>query len=161
MGTSLSQPLYITYEIYKFFDEGYETRGVFLDISKVFYKVWHEGLLHKLKENGILGKLLNTVKDFLHQRKQRIVLNWQYSSWATIEAGVQQRSILEPLFFLIYINNLSDNLASNAKYFADDASLLSVIVNMIKSASELNNDLAKISTWAFQCKINFNPDLIK
>ena len=75
MGTSLSQPLYITYEIYKFFDEGYETRGVFLDISKVFYKVWHEGLLHKLKENGILGKLLNIVKDFLHQRKQRIVLN--------------------------------------------------------------------------------------
>ena len=63
-------------------------------------------------------------------------------------------------FFLIYINDLCDDLASNAKLFSDDASLFSV-VKMIKSASELNNDLAKINTCAFQWKMSFNPDLTK
>ena len=80
----------------------------------------NKGLLHKLKENGISSKLLNTVKGFLYQRKQRVVLNYQYSSWAAIEAGVLQGSILGPLLFLIYINDLSDDLAFNEKVFADD-----------------------------------------
>ena len=61
----INQLLSITHEIYKTFDEGYETRGVFLDISKGFDKVWDEGFLHKPKENGISDKLSNTVKDFL------------------------------------------------------------------------------------------------
>ena len=119
-----------------------------------------EGLLHKRKENGISGKLLNTVKD-LYQRKQRVVLNAQYSLWTAIEAGVPQGSIFRPLLFLIYINDLSDNLTSNAKLFEDDASLFSEVENMSKSAKELNNDLAKISTWVFQWKMNFNPDPVK
>ena len=107
-------------------------------------------LLDKLKGNGISDKLLNTVKIFLRQRKQRVVLNGQYSSSAAIEARVPQGSILGPLFFLIYINDLSDDSASNPKLFSDDTSLFSVIENMTKSANELNNDLAKISTSAFQ-----------
>ena len=101
------------------------------------------------KENGISGKLLNTVTDFLYQWKQKVVLNGQYSSWAAIEAGAPEGSILGPLFFLIYTNHLSDDLASNAKLFADDTYLFSVVENIIKSANELNNDLPKISTWAF------------
>ena len=152
----MNQMLSIIHEIYKSFHEGYETRGVFLDISKAFDKVWHEGLLYKLKENSISGKLLNTVKDFLYQRKQRVVLNGQYSSWAAIEAGVPQASILGSLLFQLYINNSSDDLASNAKLFPDDTSLFSVVENMTKSVSELNNDLTKISTWIFQWKRNFN-----
>ena len=65
------------------------------------------------------------------------------------------------MFFQKYLNDLSDDLASNAKLFADDASLFSVVENMTKSARELNNDLAKISTWAFQRKMDFNPDPTK
>ena len=103
----------ITYEIYKSFDDEYEVRGVFLDISKAFDRVWHKGLIYKLKQNGILGKLLNLIIDFLSNRKQRVVLNGKYPSWTNIEAGVPQGSILEPLFFLIYINDLSDNLITN------------------------------------------------
>ena len=71
----ISQLLCITHDIYQSLDDGLETRAVFLDISKAFDKVWHEGLLFKLKQNGISGNLLNVITDFLYQRKQRVVLN--------------------------------------------------------------------------------------
>ena len=61
---------------------------MFLDISKAFDKVWHESLIFKLKQNGISGKLLNLIKDFLKKRKQRVVLNGQFSSWDDVNAGV-------------------------------------------------------------------------
>ena len=84
----INQLVSITHEIYRSVDLGYEVRGVFLDISKTFDKVWHEGLLHKLKENGINGPLLNVLEDFLCSRKQRVVLNGQHSSWSDVVAGV-------------------------------------------------------------------------
>ena len=65
---------------------------------------------------------------------------------------------LDNCFFLIYINHLSDDLASNPKIFADDTSLFSVVENITKSANDLNNELANITTWSFQWKMNFNPD---
>ena len=74
----ITQLLLITHEIYKSFDEGFEVRGVFLDISKAFDRVWHDGLIFKLQENGISGKLLLLLKDFLKSRKQRVVLNGQH-----------------------------------------------------------------------------------
>ena len=70
-----NQILAITHEIYKSFDDGLDVRGVFLDISKAFDKVWHEGIIFKLKQNGISSKLLNLLCDFLRDRKQRLVLN--------------------------------------------------------------------------------------
>ena len=116
----INQLLSITHEIYKSFDNGLEVWGIFLDTSKAFDKVWHKGLLHKLKQNGISGKLFDVITDFLNFRKQRVVLNGQYSSWTSIEAGVPQGSILGPLLFLIYINDLSDDLKTSVKLFADD-----------------------------------------
>ena len=77
-------------------------REVFLDITKAFDKVWHEGLIYKLRQNGVKGNLLETLTIFLNDRKQRVVLNGQHSKWANIEAGVPQGSILGPLLFLIY-----------------------------------------------------------
>ena len=99
--------------------------------------------------------------DLLHMRFINLLikamkLNGQYSSWAAIEAGALQGSILGPSFFLIYIKNLSDDLASNEKLFADDTSLFYVVEVMTKSANELNNDLTKISTWALQWKMSLN-----
>ena len=79
-------------------------------------------------------------------------------SWANVHAGVPQGSILDPLLFLIYINDLSDNLTSNAKLFADDTSLFSVVHDVNTSAKELNDDLKKVNDWAFQWKMSFNPD---
>ena len=72
----------------------------FLDISKAFDKVWHDGLIFKLKSNGVSGKLLNLIKSFLSERYQRAVLIGKSSSWKLVLAGVPQGSELGPLFFL-------------------------------------------------------------
>ena len=92
----INQLLAITHEIYKSFDDGFEVRGVFLDISKVFDKVWYVGLIFKLKQNGISGNLLNLLCDFLRNRKQRALLNGQVSDWSDVRAGVPQGSTLGP-----------------------------------------------------------------
>ena len=96
--------------------------------------------------------------DFLKDRKQSVVLNGQNSTWVNVEAGVPQGSILGPLLFLIYINDLYENLVSNPKLFADDTSLFSVIFDKDLSAKNLNDDLNRINKWAFQWKMSFNPD---
>ena len=110
-----------------------------------------------MKQNGVEGNLLESLTNFLSERKQRVVLNGQHSKWANIEAGVPQRSILDPLPFLIYINDLPDDLISNFKLFANDTSFFSVINHKHLSANKLNEDLNRINNWAFQCKMNFNP----
>ena len=71
----INQLLSIIHEIYKSFDVGLEVRSVFLDISKAFNKVWHDGFIYKLTQNGISGNLLNLLEDFLKERKQRVALN--------------------------------------------------------------------------------------
>ena len=156
-----NQLLSTAHELLSVFDDGHEVRGVFLDISKAFDRVWHEGLLFKLRQNGISGELITLIKDFLSCRKQRVVLNGQHSSWADVKAGVPQGSILGPLLFLIYINDLPNGLNSNAKLFADDTSLFSVVHNITDSANLLNSDLSKINEWALQWKMSFNPDPTK
>ena len=153
-----NQLLSITHEIYQSFDDNLEVKAVFLDISKAFDKVCHRGLIYKLKQNGISGNILNTIIDFLSFRKQRVVLNGQVSQWTRIGAGLPQGSTFGPLLFLIYINDLSDDLSTNVKLFADDTSLFSVVRDFNTSAAHLNNDLRKISNWAFQWGISFNPD---
>ena len=153
----------ITHEIYKSFDDAFEVRAVFLDISKAFDKVWHKGLIYKLKQNCMSGKLLNLIIDFLSNRMQRAVLNGKFFSWTNIEAGVPRGSISGPLFFLIYINDSSDNLITNPKLFDDDTFLflLSIVHGPNATANDLNNDLAKINDRAYQWKMNFTPDLFK
>ena len=145
----INKLLTFTHEIYKSFDACLNVRAVFLEISKVFHKVWHQGLLYKLKQNGISGNLLETLTNFLKDRKQRVVLNGQNSSWANVEAGVPQGSILGPLLFLIYINNLPDNLSTNVKLSADDTSLFSVVHDIATSSCDLNYDLNRVREWPF------------
>ena len=130
------------------FDEGHEVRGVFLIISKAFDKVWHVGIIFKLTQNGISGNLLKLLRDFLSERRQHVVLNVQASTWTNVTAGVPQGSILGPLLFLIYINDLSEGLSTNAKLFVDDTSLFSVIQDSQTFANVLNKDLAMIHNWA-------------
>ena len=147
--------------LYESFDSVIEVRNVFLDMSKAFNKVWQKGLIHKLKRNGVAVNLLNTLANFLKDRKQRVVLNCQNSMWDNVEAGIPQGSVLGPLLFLIYSNDLSENLVSDPKVFADDTSPFSVIFDNDLSAKNLNEDLNRINSRAFQWKISFNSDLSK
>ena len=94
----INQLLSITHDIYQSLDNGFEVRVVFLDISKAFDKVWHKGLIYKLKQNRVAGNLLNTVTDFLKDRKQRVLLNGQNSTWVNVEAGVPQVQFLDHYF---------------------------------------------------------------
>ena len=147
----VAQLLSITYEIYQNFDCS-PTRviqGVFLNISKTLDKVWHEGLLFKLQSYGIEGSLLRLLKNYLTARQQRVVLNGQTSSSLNVTAGVPQGSVLGPLLFLIYINDLPDEITSSCKIFADSTSLFSKIENKSHSNFRLNKDLETISKWAF------------
>ena len=149
----INQLISITHDKDKSFDDGYEVRDVFLDI-------WHQGLQCKLKQNGISGKLLKNFRRFLDNRTLRVILNGQYSSWVKVGVGVRQSSVLGPLLFLIYINDLPENLGSNPKLFDDDTSLFSLVKNVDASNIDLNNDFKNISGWAFQWKMNFNTDPI-
>ena len=131
---------------------------MYLDISKAFDRVWHYGLIFKLKRCGVSGQLLHLVKDLLKNRKQRTVLNGQSSNWGDIMAGVPQGSILGPLFFLVYINDLTAGLKCNVKLFADDTSLFTIVKDTNAAVSDMNHDLELISKWAHDWRMSFNPD---
>ena len=120
--------------------------------------MWHKGIIHKLKCNEISGNSLSLLTNLLRKRKQRVILNGQRSSWANINAGVPQGSILRLLLFLICMNDLSDNLQFNPNLFADHTYLFSTVKVPERTSNNLNNDLKEINTWAFQQKMSFNPD---
>ena len=157
------QLLSITYEIYKSFDSNpsIDVIGTFLDISKAFDKVWHDGLIYKLKSYGVENKLLNLIQNYLTNRQQRLLLNGKTSKCTNILAGIPLGSVLGHLLFLIYINDLPDGLKSICKIFANDTSLSSKINDINTSNIDFSNDLVKISRWAYQWKMSFNPDINK
>ena len=123
--------------------------------------MWHDRLIYKTKYIDITGNSLKLIESFLSNRFQRVALNGQSSSWAPVCAGVPQGSILGPLFFLIYINDLSGDISSTVKLFANDTFIFSVVDDVNVSVVQLNNDLLKTSKWAYQWKMSFNPDVSK
>ena len=129
-----------------------------MDLSGAFDRVWHDGLMYKLKSLGICGNYYRMLHSFLSDRYQRVVLNGQSSNWSHIKAGVPQGSILRPMFFLVYINNLPEGPTTSAKLFANDTSLFSVVHDSAASSASLKDGLLKISQCAYQWKIMFNPN---
>ena len=141
----------------KAIDEGKEIRSVFCDISKAFDRVWHQGLLFKLKSYGITGNLLEWFKNYLDNRQQCVLIEGHKSNWVQIKAGVPQGSILGPLLFLVYINDITTDIRSNIKLFADDTSLNVIVEDPIVAAQTLNSDLNTINEWAKTWLVDFNP----
>ena len=131
---------------------------VFLDISRAFDRVWHEGLLHKLKIFGIEGNLFNWFCSYLSGRSQRVVLSGCASVLMNLFAGVPQGSKLSPLLFLIFLNDIETDLTSEISLFADDTALVQSFKNHILAESILNNDLEKIERWATKWCVEFNHE---
>ena len=101
------------------------TRAVALDIFKAFDRVWHADLLHKLRSYGISGQIFGLISSFLSNRRLRVVLDGKSSQEYPVNAGVPQRSILGPTLFLLYINDLPDDVICNIAIYADDSTLYS------------------------------------
>ena len=138
-------------------DSGKEIRVVFCDISKAFDRVWHKGLVSKLHSVGVRGILLQWFQSYLSDRQQRVTIQGSSSSLLYIKAGVPQGSILGPLLFLIFINDIVTDIDANIRLFADDTSLSLIVDSPMNTALVLNSDLDKISRWAQNWLVTFNP----
>ena len=155
--STVNQLVYLYHIFTEALDAGKEVRTVFCDISKAFDRVWHEGLIYKLKAAGVSGDVLRWFQSYLSGRRQRVVLPGSLSEWVYIKAGVPQGSILGPLLFLLYINDIVKNIGSNIRLFADDTSLFIIVDNPTTAALCLNSDLEKLSRWAAIWLVTFNP----
>ena len=156
--STTNQLLFLSNEMYKAFDENKEIRIVFCDISKAFDRMWHKGLLFKLRSIGFSEHIVAWFEDYLHKRQQRVCIKGVSSTWKFVTAGVPQGSILGPTLFLIYINDIVRELDSNIRLFADDTSLYIVVENPANAALHLNADLLKIFNWALVWLVDFHPD---
>ena len=129
------------------FNRSGATRAVALDISKAFDRVWHAGLLHKLKSYGISVQIFGLISSLLRNRRLRVVLDGKSSEEYPVNAGVPQGSILGPTLFLLYINDLPDDVICNIAIYADDTTLYSKcnqasdLWQQLELASEFESDL--------------------
>ena len=157
-GDSTTYQLLSIYDDFcKSLDQQQTTQALFFDISKAFDRVWHRGLLHKLNAIGIRGSLLEWFADYLYNRKQAVVMKGQTSTYKIIQSGVPQGSVLGPLLFLIYINDIVHDIDSQVKLFADDTSMYLRMEDGIERTEILNSDIRKILNWSRTWKVTFNP----
>jgi hypothetical protein len=131
---------------------------VFCDFSKAFDKVWHRGPIHKLNSYVIQGKLIKWFENYMFKRRQKVINKNSLSSFEPVSAGVPQRSVLGPLMFLIYINDIREKLISSSRLFVDDTSLgySSQSVDQIKTV--INHDLLELNAWSSKWLMSFNPE---
>lgn len=160
--STTTQLLELCHHFCKAIDNGKEIRVVFLDIRKAFDKVWHKGLMHKLALSGIRGNLLSWFENYLDGRCQRVIINGQSSEWANVNAGVPQGSVLGPLLFLIYINDITACIRHcNTRLFADDTCLFVEVEERRDTANLINSDLMNIERWAKKWLVQFAPEKTK
>jgi len=129
---------------------------VYFDFSKAFGTVPHKRLLLKLAAYGIDDQLCAWVRDFLSNRKQRVVMGEFESDWMDVTSGVPQGSVLGPLLFLLYINDLPDRWANENKFYADDGKLVCRDVNKNEGAQNVQADLDTASDWTDDWLIQLN-----
>ena len=144
------------------FNRSVATRAVALDISKAFDRFWHAGLLHKLKSYGISDQIFSLISSFLSNRRLRVVLDGKSSQEYPVNAGAPQGSILGPTLFLLYINDLPDDVICDIAIYADDTTLYSRydqasdLWQQLELASELESDLRDMVDWGKKWLVDFN-----
>ena len=130
---------------------------LFLDFAKAFDSVPHRRLLLRLQSLGISGQLLRRTCSFLTTRSQRVVVNGQFSEWLLVDSGVPQGSILGPLLFILYVDDIKSIVqTSSLRLFADDICLYSQI-SSVDNCLKLQDDLSRIHSWSAKWQLNLNP----
>ena len=146
------------------FNRSGATRAVALDIPKAFDRVWHAGLLHKLKSYGISGQIFGLISSFLSNKLLRVVLDGKSSQEYPVHVGLPQGSILGPTLFLLYINDLADHVICDIANYADDTTLYSKcdrasdLWQQLDLASELESDLGDMVDWGKKWLVDFNAE---
>ena len=156
--STVNQLLCIYNDLCHSYDNKIAAQAVFFDISKAFDRVWHKGLITKLEGIGIRGKLLTWFIDYLSNRIQLVTIKGDQSDYLRIPAGVPQGSVLGPLLFLIYINDITNDVQSNVKLFADDTSMSLSDNDAVVRTDIMNSDLQKINSWAEKWKVKFSEE---
>ena len=139
----------------KAYDDSCQTDVIYLDIKKAFDSIPHNRLLLKLQKCGFEGNILNWVKDFLQHRRQRVCIEDVLSAWQPISSGVPQGSVLGPILFIIYMNNLPNGIQSMCRIFADDTEAFSRITSR-QNQEYLQEDLLKICDWSQEWLLEFS-----
>lgn len=141
-------------------DAGGSVDCIYLDFRKAFDSVPHKRLITKLEGYGIRGKILGWIKDFLAERKQRVIVNGEKSEWSDVISGIPQGSVLGPVLFVIYINDMPEVVHSTIKLFADDAKIFKH-VSHLRDNRELQEDLRELEKWATTWQLRFNQGKCK
>jgi hypothetical protein len=136
-------------------DRGESVDVIFLDFAKAFDKVPHERLLRKMEAYGIGGEVLAWVREWLRDRKQRVGSRGSWSEWCRVLSGVPQGSVLGPILFLIFIDDLDDGLSSAILKFADDTKIYGR-VDCWEDRNRLQKDLERLVDWAEKWQMSFN-----
>ena len=146
--------------ISKWADDGSPVDVIYLDFQKAFDKVPHQQLLIKFKSHGMGESVVNWVRNWLSGSKQRVVVEGEESSWRPVISGVPQGSVLGPILFLIYINDLENEIGSNILKFADDTKMFRRVESQ-EDRHKLQVDLNKLVKWAEKWQMLFNNDKCK
>ena len=133
---------------------------VYLDFQKAFDKVPHKRLILKLNAVGIQGNACTWIREWLTCRKQKVLIRGETSKWSEVTSGVPQGSVLGPLLFLIYINDLDSGIVSKLVKFADNTKIGGV-ANTVAAAKVIQNDLDSIQNWADTWQMKFNREKCK
>ena len=142
------------------YDKGLPMDQIYLDLQKAFDSVPHQRLLCKLQKIGIRGEIYEWIKSFLSERYQRVGVNGIHSGWTKVRSGVPQGSVLGPILFIIFINDLPEHIEAWSSIFADDTKVLEIIRDE-EDCKKLQKDLDNLIDWAETWKLNFNPQKCK
>ena len=137
--------------------DGHVVDAIYMDFAKAFDTVPHRRLIGKMEAYGISGEILQWVKDYLHERTQTVLVNGEKSYTAPVLSGIPQGTCLGPLLFVIYINDLLDEIDSDGFLFADDTKIFRKIASQ-EDSSILQSDINKLQKWSEKWLLKFHPD---
>ena len=147
-------------DVFNIFDESKAVDVFYLDFQKAFDKVPHKRLLSKLNSHGITGKIHSWLEDWLYERKQRVVINGKESNWRNVLSGVPQGSVLGPILFVIFVNEMDEGLTCKISKFADDTKITGRVTTTAEKAL-IQSDLDRLVNWSNKWQMSYNVNKCK